>query len=164
MTGLTDYAGWLYGRPGMQELLLGLQDEAGQDVLLLLTACWLGQRRVKVDGQLWQSLHESQEPWREQIIAPLRQVRRSLAGSAPTADLYEQVKACELAAEWHQLSSLELLCQHATSTDAALQACILAHLQCCCGGLDDPRLERLATAASCSSAPWSPALRRFLRE
>ena len=41
MAGLADYAGWLYGQPGMQELLLGLQDEHGEDVLLLLTACWL---------------------------------------------------------------------------------------------------------------------------
>lgn len=153
MTGLTDYAGWLYGRPGMQELLLGLQDEAGQDVLLLLTACWLGQQRARADEQLWQSLHASQRPWREQIIAPLRQVRRSLAGSPATADLYEQVKACELAAEWHQLGRLELLCQQVPSSDDALQACLQAHLQHCCGELDDLRLEQLITAAGRSSAP-----------
>ncbi|NLY58801.1 MAG: DUF2390 domain-containing protein, partial [Gammaproteobacteria bacterium] len=36
MQGLADYAGRLYAEPGMQELLLWLQDEAGQDVLLLL--------------------------------------------------------------------------------------------------------------------------------
>ena len=153
MTGLTDYAGRLYGRPGVQELLLGLQDEAGQDVLLLLTACWLGQRRVRAQAQLWQLLHETQEPWREQVIVPLRQVRRSLAGSVATIDLYEQVKACELAAEWHQLGNLELLCQHVVSADDALQACIRAHLQHCCGRLDDLRLEQLATAAGRFSDP-----------
>lgn len=148
MTGLTDYAGRLYARPGMQELLLGLQDEAGQDVLLLLTACWLGQRRVRADPQLWQLLHGAQEPWREQVIVPLRQVRRSLAGSPATVDLYGQVKACELAAEWHQLGKLELLCQHVVGADDALQACILAHLQHCSGRLDDLRLEQLATTAA----------------
>src|SRR5690606_27078201 len=77
MTGLSDYAGWLYARPGMQALLLGLQDEAGQDVLLLLTACWLGQRKVPVEAQLWRSLQVLQAPWRQQVIEPLRQVRRT---------------------------------------------------------------------------------------
>lgn len=148
MTGLTDYAGWLYGQPGMQELLLALQDDAGQDVLLLLTACWLGQRQKKAAPELWASLHASQAPWREKVIQPLRRVRRHLAGDPDTGVLYEQIKACELNAEWHQLAMLERLCAAvADSTDTPLE-CLAAHLVQCCGGVEDVRLEELATAAA----------------
>ena len=148
MTGLTDYAGWLYRQPGMQELLLGLQDDAGQDVLLLLTACWLGQRQVAADAELWGSLHASQAPWREKVIQPLRQVRRQLSGNPATAALYEQIKACELNAEWHQLAVLERLCGAAAGSADAPHKCMLAHLLQCCGGAGDERLEQLAAAAA----------------
>lgn len=147
MTGLTDYAGWLYVQPGMQALLLALQDDAGQDVLLLLTACWLGQRQVRADSELWTSLHASQTPWREKVIQPLRQVRRHLAGNAVTAALYERIKACELDAEWHQLAVLERLCAGVVSSGDAPQDCMAAHLAQCCGGLRDVRLQQLAVAA-----------------
>ena len=148
MTGLTDYAGWLYAQPGMQELLLGLQDEAGQDVLLLLTACWLGQRRVSAEPELWLSLHAAQTPWREKVIQPLRQVRRHLAGNSAATALYEQTKACELSAEGHQLAVLERLCVGGAGTAQAPQACIAAHLVQCCGELGGGRLQELAAAAA----------------
>ena len=155
MTSLTDYAGWLYSQPGLQELLLGLQDEAGQDVLLLLTACWLGRRQVEADAGLWQRLHDSQTPWRKTVVEPLRQARRSLSGSAATAALYEQVKACELAAEFHQLGRLEQLCALASSTADEPRVCTWAHLVRCCGELQDARLRQLADAAA-----WIPGFRR----
>lgn len=146
MPGLSDYAGWLYAQPGVQKLLLALQDEAGQDVLLLLAACWLGQGRVAAQADLWQSLHSCQAPWRVQVIQPLRQVRRALADAAAPA-LYEQVKACELATEWHQLEVMERLCQSVSMTDDEPQACILAHLQLSGADGADTRIQQLAAAA-----------------
>ena len=147
MAGLADYAGWLYGQPGMQKLLLELQDEAGQDVLLMLSACWLGRQQREAEPQLWQELHAAQRPWRERVIQPLRQVRRGLAGNPDVAALYEQVKACELAAEWHQLTVLERLCAGAAGTGQAPRDCVLAHLTRCCGSTQDARLHTLASAA-----------------
>lgn len=147
MQGLADYAGRLYAGPGMQELLLGLQDEAGQDVLLLLTACWLGRQQRAADRALWRRLQDCQRPWRQQVIQPLRQVRRTLADSDGPRELYEQVKACELAAEWHQLAVLERLCADAPRPAAPLRECVLAHLAYCCNGLEDGRLQQLAAAA-----------------
>lgn len=147
MVGLADYAAVLYAQPGVQELLLGLQDEADQDILLLLTACWLGRRRAVASGHLWQSLHACQTPWREQVIIPLRQVRRTLANSLINDSLYEQVKACELATEWHQLDCLEQLCQDAGRAEDSAHTCVLAHLVHCYSGPNDVRLEQLVTAA-----------------
>ena len=148
MTGLSDYAGWLYAQPGVQALLLGLQDEASQDVLLLLTACWLGQHRVPADAQLWRSLQALQTPWRQRVIEPLRQVRRALAGDEDAAALYSRVKECELAAEWHQLERLQRLCLPLTGSNDAVLDCVRAHLGLCCERLQDRRLEVLATVAA----------------
>lgn len=148
MQGLSDYAGWLYGQPGLQSLLLELQDEAGLDVLLLLTACWLGQRPANADAALWRSLHASQTLWQARVIAPLRQVRRALADEPATSHLYEQVKACELAVEWHQLAVLEQTCQPVMASSAELpEKCMLTHLHFASDGKLDRRIQQLATAA-----------------
>ena len=147
MSGLSlaEFAGQLYAQPGLEALLLGLQDEDGEDVLLLLTACWLGSRGVAADPALWRSLQARQGPWRQQIIEPLRQVRRSLTGDPGAVSLREQVKACELAAEWHQLEQLAQLCKDLTGSDEPLRA-IRAHLQCCCA-TRSARLDQLAELA-----------------
>lgn len=147
MQGLSDYAGWLYGQPGLQSLLLELQDDAGLDVLLLLTACWLGQHPLKADAALWQSLRASQTRWQTQVITPLRQVRRVLATEPATSHLYEQVKACELAAEWHQLAVLEQICQPLMTSGNSPERCMLAHLHHGSDGATDRRIQQLATAA-----------------
>ncbi|WP_193073331.1 TIGR02444 family protein [Pseudomonas sp. FME51] len=142
---LAEYAGQLYAQPGVETLLLSLQDEAGEDVLLLLTACWLGSRGVAADQALWQSLHARQSPWRQQVIEPLRQVRRSLTGDPGAVTLRDQVKACELAAEWHQLAQLAQLCEGLTGSDESLHG-IRAHLQFCCA-TSSTRLDQLAELA-----------------
>lgn len=148
---LTEYAGRLYARPGVEPLLLELQDEAGQDVLLLLMACWLGTHGVRAEAPLWQSLRDRQAPWRERVIEPLRQVRRALTGDVDAAALRAQVKDCELAAEWHQLEQLETMCLALTpaadAADAAL-SCVRAHLALSSNGSNDARLEQLAVAAT----------------
>ena len=147
MQGLSDYAGWLYGQPGLRSLLLELQDEAGLDVLLLLTACWLGQHRVKAEVALWRSRRASQTPWQAQVLTPLRQVRRALADEPVTSHLYEQVKACELSTEWHQLAVLEQSCQPVMASADSAEGCMLAHLHLASDGATDRRIQQLATAA-----------------
>lgn len=146
---LTEYAGWLYGQPGVEPLLLELQDQAGADVLLLLVACWLGRTAVPADLVLWQRLHADQTPWREQVIDPLRQVRRALANNTQTAALYKQVKACELAAEWHQLKQLEALCRAAINPpeDRPWLGAMQAHLAMSGEASGDRRVGALAELA-----------------
>lgn len=147
-SSLSEYALWLYQRPGVQPLLLDLQDSADADVLLLLLACWLGRAKVQPDAQLWHLLREQQRPWRQQVIEPLRQVRRSLAGNTQTAQLYAQVKACELAAEWHQLEQLERQCAPAIqAAEQVLSGNVQAQLALCGQAVGDQRLQVLAQLA-----------------
>lgn len=146
---LSEYAGWFYQRPGVQPLLLELQDSAGADVLLLLTACWLGHSKVLPDAQLWQVLHGRQQPWQQHVIGPLRQVRRTLAGNVDAAELHAQVKACELAAEWHQLGCLEQHClQWMRPELASLADTFQAQLSGCGEAAGDRRLQLLAALAA----------------
>ena len=145
---LTEYAGRLYARPGVELLLLELQDEAGQDVLLLLLACWLGTCGIRAEAPLWESLRDRQAPWRKRVIEPLRQVRRALTGDTAAATLRAQVKDCELAAEWHQLAQLEAMCLPLSSTADGALSCVRAHLALCSKGVRDARLEQLAVAAT----------------
>lgn len=133
---LPEYAGQLYAWPGVEPLLLELQDAAGQDVLLLLTACWLGVRGSPADGHHWQLLQAQQAPWRQQVIEPLRQVRRALTGNHAAAALRAQVKECELAAEWHQLAQLEHYCEALEVGKVPPDAAVAAHLALCAGAVE----------------------------
>src|SRR5690606_29654591 len=133
---LPEYAGQLYAWPGVEPLLLEHQDAAGQDVLLLLTACWLGVRGSPADGHHWQLLQAQQAPWRQQVIEPLRQVRRALTGNHAAAALRAQVKECELAAEWHQLAQLEHYCEALEVGKVPPDAAVAAHLALCAGAVE----------------------------
>lgn len=83
------YAAALYGRPGVAEACLALQDRDGADVNLLLLACWLSARGVRLDGTTAGRLRALAAGWHEPVLAPLRRARRALkplaAGLAGTA-------------------------------------------------------------------------------
>lgn len=122
-----------YGRPGVAEACLRLQDAHGQNVPLLLWAAWAGARDPEFVGRA----AEVARAWDAKAISPLRAVRRALkAVHPPVADadregLREEVKAVELRAERVLLETL-----------AALGPC----------AEKAPALEALAAAAGA----WSP--------
>lgn len=98
-----DWSLEIYGRPGVEEALLDLQDRLGLDVNLLLFACWTGAtgRGRLTDGE-WTRLIGGTADWRASVIEPIRAVRRHLKdrGDMPGATaLRERVKALELDAE-----------------------------------------------------------------
>lgn len=93
----------VYGRPGVEEILLDLQDRLGLDINLLLFACWTGATgRGRLTGGEWDRLIGGTAGWRADVVEPLRAVRRHLkgGGNVPGATaLREKVKALELEAE-----------------------------------------------------------------
>ncbi|MDH5557199.1 MAG: TIGR02444 family protein [Alphaproteobacteria bacterium] len=109
MSGFPPHPFWnwsldVYGRPGVSEILLDLQDRHGLDVNLLLFACWIGATgRGRLGGGEWARLIGGTAGWRAEIVEPLRAVRRHLKGreNVPGAmALREKVKASELEAEY----------------------------------------------------------------
>ncbi|GAB4176294.1 MAG: hypothetical protein OHK0024_13630 [Thalassobaculales bacterium] len=99
--GLWAFSLDLYGRPGVAAACLALQDGAGADVNLVLYALWLG---LTGRGAFDPACVERVAPWREQVVLPLRAVRRALT----LRDGFRaQVKALELEAERRQQAMLE---------------------------------------------------------
>lgn len=96
----------LYGRPGVAEACLLLQDRLGVDVnVLLLSAYAAVERGIAVDARDLRDMDGLIASWRSQVVAELRQLRRRLkSGPAPgpceaTEKLRTQVKRAELHAE-----------------------------------------------------------------
>lgn len=132
-TALTDYASRLYPQPGVETLLLRLQDEKNLDVLLLLTACWLGCSGRAAAVADWRAICEWQAPWHRQVVCPLRAARIAVRGLDGKGELYARVKECEQAAEWLQLGRLETECLRLIPAGDAEPDC-LQHLISCCVG------------------------------
>jgi uncharacterized protein (TIGR02444 family) len=96
----------IYAKPGVAEACLALQDEAGVDVMMLLTTTFAAvKQRLLLAPDEIRALNEACRLWREQIVWPLRAIRSGLkAGPQPapseaTEQFRSQVKALELAAE-----------------------------------------------------------------
>lgn len=99
MSEFWDWAVAAYARPGVAEACLDLQDAHGQNVPLLLWAIWRG---GDVDAAV--ALARS---WEDEVIGPLRGVRRRLKARADAEALRQKVKAVELEAERNLMSALE---------------------------------------------------------
>jgi uncharacterized protein (TIGR02444 family) len=96
-----DWALAAYGRPGVPEACLALQDKHGQNTSLLLWAVW-----AEVDdAMLLAEAARATKAWDDVALKPLRAIRRDLKRSLPAVEdgpreaLREDVKACELRAE-----------------------------------------------------------------
>lgn len=128
---LWEYANRLYAATGVADACLRLQDECGVDVCVLMLLLWLAQQRRAVrDTQVQMILRTSAE-WREQVVQPLRGVRRrlktppTLIDAADSETLRTTIKAAELKAERLELNALQALfgesrlCDSAADADAA---------------------------------------------
>lgn len=91
----------VYGRSGVAELCLALQDERGLDVNLLLFGLWLGGQGRTVDAAEMTGLVDAARPWQEGVVKPLRQARRALKAMA-SEDLRKTVAEAELDAEYRE--------------------------------------------------------------
>jgi uncharacterized protein (TIGR02444 family) len=96
----------VYGRPGVTDACVKLQNEAGADVLILLMTAFAAIRlRLLLTPAEIRELDNACRPWREQIIRPLRAIRTGLktgpapAPSSETEQLRSKIKLIELDAE-----------------------------------------------------------------
>jgi uncharacterized protein (TIGR02444 family) len=117
-TSLWNFAVALYGRPGVSEACLALQDDGGVDVPVLLYGAWLGRQGIGLSQQDVAEIAGSVAAWREEVIVPLRRLRKRLKGgpapapSARTDRLRNTIKSAELSAEQIELEMLEAQNRH----------------------------------------------------
>ena len=81
-----DFSLEVYGRPAVAPACLALQERLGADVNMLLLCCWVGARGSGVveTAELEHALAVVQ-PWQDQVVARLRQVRRRLKAMSTPA-------------------------------------------------------------------------------
>lgn len=110
--GFWDWALAAYARPGVAETCLELQDRGGHDVVLLLFALWLADRGIEVDDGLAFRARRASGVWREEVVGPLRAVRRrlkpGLAALLPHHDAPEARQPAQAAALRARIKGLEL--------------------------------------------------------
>ena len=105
----------LYGEPGVPEATMALQDGAGADADIVLYILWRASQGDCLDSPALEVALAAVAPWREQVVQPLRAVRRALKTklanvSEPEAEaLRSRVKAEELEAERLQHQALARL-------------------------------------------------------
>jgi len=149
---LWPYALEVYGRPGVEPLLLELQDAHGQCVPYLLWSLWLAARGRTADAAALEAAAALARAWQAAAIAPLRELRRDLkAGPAPAARerLRTGVKSLELEAERMLLQMLEDA-SPAEPGAGSLRGSLAAAAAAWGGDPPDALLERLARLAQSS--------------
>jgi uncharacterized protein (TIGR02444 family) len=67
-----------YGRPGVADACLALQDKGGADVNLLLFLLFLAERKRQLDAAAIARLDAAVSQWRDSVVKPLRALRRGL--------------------------------------------------------------------------------------
>src|SRR5216684_1534893 len=83
----------LYRQPGVADACIALQDECGVDVNVLLFFLWLAADKRLVPAPNARAVCEQAALWHDDVVAPLRAVRRKLKGGSTliernTAELF----------------------------------------------------------------------------
>ena len=113
----------LYASPAVQQACLELQDGSGVDVNVLLYMLWQASRGRVLTRAGAMAVLEAVEPWRLDVVVPLRSARRNLKVPPGAVDpkgaeaLRAIVKKAELEAERLQQAAL-----HAFDVQSALRS------------------------------------------
>ncbi len=127
-----------YRQPGVADACIALQDGCGVDVNILLFFLWLATARRCVSPEAAQDVCAKASPWRGDVVAPLRAIRRRLKDGSTlvergTAEVFRTaVKALELESERLQQEALFALAaglatENAATIDTAARANVAAY-------------------------------------
>ena len=118
---LWNYAVETYSRSGVQEVCLLFQDAAQVDVNVLLAALYgTYVSGACVEAGLIERMDAAVRAWREEVVLPLRHIRRTMKNGArigaegEAEALRTSVKAIELQAERIELAELAVVLQSLT--------------------------------------------------
>jgi uncharacterized protein (TIGR02444 family) len=152
-----------YGRPGVAQACLDLQDCCGVDVNLVLFLLWMATSRRRLASEAVRALDARASDWRSAVVEPLRELRRRLKGGAPLVDaataaaFRDRVKALELEAERLQQEGLYammdgLAVEEAASAEAAARANVSAYERVQGRAFDPSSVDVLIAAIACGDA------------
>lgn len=127
-----------YAQPAVADACIALQDACGVDVNILLFLLWLASTRLCLAPDTVRLVCAKAGRWRDDVVAPLRAVRRALKACSPLVEpaarerLRLAVKKLELESERLQQEALFALAHGlpsagAPSVEAAAAASIKAY-------------------------------------
>ncbi|MEM1155271.1 MAG: TIGR02444 family protein [Pseudomonadota bacterium] len=96
----------LYKQPGVAKACVAAQDQWGADVNLLLFIAWQSQQGACMQMEAIAALDESVRGWREQVVQPIRELRRKLKAFSEAEASRALIQQAELAAERSQQDSM----------------------------------------------------------
>jgi uncharacterized protein (TIGR02444 family) len=114
-----------YGRKGVSEALIGLQDSFGIDVNMLLFLVWMAAQRRSLGADDVTRVSEASHAWQRSVVVPIRGVRRLLKENAPlvapelAAAFRKKVQAIELEGEQMQLNAMAAMAATLTARRAS---------------------------------------------
>jgi uncharacterized protein (TIGR02444 family) len=122
-----------YRQPGVADACIALQDGCGADVNVLLFFLWLAAAQRCLSPDVARAVCAKAAPWRDDVVAPLRTVRRRLKDSSTLVErgaaerFRTAVKAIELESERLQQEALfalsaGLAMEQAPTVEAAARA------------------------------------------
>ncbi|MFC7397766.1 TIGR02444 family protein [Chelatococcus sp. GCM10030263] len=124
--GLKPYAVGLYQRDGVPAACLLLQERAGVDVNVLLMAVWMAACKDRaLDEADARRARLRVVDWHQEVVRPLRAVRRRLkqgphpAPSDETHRLRAELQKLEISAELIELDQLEMLAEEMPERESA---------------------------------------------
>lgn len=91
-----DFSLATYGRDGVADACIALQEAHGADVNILLFCAWAGCNGVRLGRPQIEAACEAVREWHEEIVRPLRSVRRRLKSpvdGAPPGELQPALRA-----------------------------------------------------------------------
>jgi uncharacterized protein (TIGR02444 family) len=146
---LWEYSLAHYAREGVSEACLALQDSCDLDVNLLLYGAWLASMNQRLNPEHLSGLEHSIARWRQEVVRPLRALRRQWRDYEPARELRRQLGELELEAERMQQDQMLAYYRAApalAAVGADLRGNLLLVAECC--GTDapgkGPRIARLA--------------------
>lgn len=110
-----------YARPGVEQACLNLQAN-GANVCALLCGVWMDRRGVQFDPERARQIGQLADPWHEQVVGPLRDIRTrwkaDAIGDEELKALRDRLKTLELDAERELLVRLQRLTEDWPQRDA----------------------------------------------
>ena len=99
--GHSEFWPWALGRwqGPAAERLLKLQDEHDVVILELMFVAWLGVQRRTINQENLDQLRGGAQAWIDQVVLPLRRVRRTWKAQGKQASMRTRLQALELEAE-----------------------------------------------------------------
>lgn len=96
-----NYSLRFYARPRVGDVCVGLQDRASVDVNVLLYLLWLSTAGKTVSSEEMRMVDARVKAWREQVVIPLRAIRRNLPKEATASkkSFRDGIKKLELQSE-----------------------------------------------------------------